>query len=148
MEPKTRLTHNLLAESEAYGYTLTIWGAGALLINTYGTPGLSEVFLYIGGALSGFAALGAVAFDSITTAPNEQDRQVVVVSIIHVLATMGNLVVSFLVIQFVTFLHVPNQIGFAVVGFQATAGYNILLLLETYVSRILLQKTPFTESLD
>lgn len=48
MEPQDQLAQNLLSEAEAYGYTLSIWESGALLLTTYGTPALVEGFLYVG----------------------------------------------------------------------------------------------------
>lgn len=51
MDARQRLAQNLTSESEAYGYTLTIWGTGAILINQFGTPGMTQISLYVGGAL-------------------------------------------------------------------------------------------------
>ena len=55
MNLREQLARNLTAESEAYGYTLTIWGGGSILINQYGTPTISRIFFYIGGALAASA---------------------------------------------------------------------------------------------
>ncbi|WP_135824340.1 hypothetical protein [Halorussus ruber] len=63
MDPTDRLTHNLVAESEAYGYTLTVWGSGAMLIHPFGMPDLGTVFLFVLGALLGFGSLGFIDFD-------------------------------------------------------------------------------------
>ena len=68
MNLRKQLARNLTAESETYGYTLTIWGGGSILINQYGTPTIGHIFLYIGGALVGFAALAAIAFPHLFTA--------------------------------------------------------------------------------
>jgi hypothetical protein len=59
MDPRSRLTNNLTAESEAYGYTLTIWGSGAMLIYKVQTPDLFHILLLTFGAVLGFGVLGA-----------------------------------------------------------------------------------------
>lgn len=40
-----------------YGYTLTVWSSGALLIHFRGAPAVWEVFLFLVGAIVAFAAL-------------------------------------------------------------------------------------------
>jgi hypothetical protein len=40
-----------------YGYTLTIWSSGALLIHFRRSPAVWEVFLFVAGAVVAFAAL-------------------------------------------------------------------------------------------
>ncbi len=40
-----------------YGYTLTIWSSGALLMHFRGSPGVGEVFLFLAGALLAFTLL-------------------------------------------------------------------------------------------
>ncbi len=38
-----RLADTLVPEAEAYGYTLTVWGAGGVVIHRFGPPGYWEV---------------------------------------------------------------------------------------------------------
>src|SRR4051794_28688171 len=40
-----------------YGYTVTMWCSGQVLIHFHGTPGLGLVALFAGGALTGFGAV-------------------------------------------------------------------------------------------
>ncbi|HTU86334.1 MAG TPA: hypothetical protein VMF57_12220 [Solirubrobacteraceae bacterium] len=40
-----------------YGYTLTVWSSGALLIHSRGSPAVWEVFLFLTGAVVAFAVL-------------------------------------------------------------------------------------------
>ncbi len=42
-----------------YGYTVTIWAAGAYLIGLRGLPGLLEAFAFVSGALIAFALLAS-----------------------------------------------------------------------------------------
>ena len=130
MDPERSLERNLVSESKAYGYTLTIWGAGALLVTVFGVPTILEVFLYVVGALVGFAVLAWVAFKEFFARESPpQDVGVEVASMVHVLATLGNLVVSYLLVVGLRPVG-PGAAVFLVVGFQTTVGYNLLLLIE------------------
>lgn len=44
-----------------YGYTITVWSSGALLMHTHGPPAVRDVFLFAIGALIGFGVLGVLA---------------------------------------------------------------------------------------
>jgi len=44
-----------------YGYTVTVWATGALLIHLHGTPNVAEAFAFVGGALTAFALLSWLA---------------------------------------------------------------------------------------
>jgi hypothetical protein len=136
MEPSQRLAHNLVAESKAYGYTLAIWGAGALLIHEFGTPDALEVGLYIGGALAAIAVLTAVAFGGVLTEHERDGQQVVAASMVHILATGGNLVVSYALVVLVERIGFPEPVPFVLVGFQTTCLYNVFLLFEHAVVEV------------
>jgi hypothetical protein len=45
------------ASAAPYGYTLTVWSSGALLIHFRGSPTVWEVFLFLTGAVMAFAVL-------------------------------------------------------------------------------------------
>lgn len=152
MDPTDRLAHNLVAESEAYGYTLTIWGAGAMLIHRFGMPDLIQVFLYVTGALAGFGSLGLIAFDHFVTELEPHDRgHLVVTSMVHIVSTLGNLALVYLLVEFVLVYGFPDWSAFLLVGLQATFTYNGLLLLEGLLSERFARAAPFvtdTEELD
>jgi len=44
-----------------YGYTVTTWSSGQVLIHFHGTPGLALVGLFAAGALAGYAILQGAA---------------------------------------------------------------------------------------
>jgi hypothetical protein len=50
-----------MLESSAapYGYTISVWSSGALLMHIRGQPSVADVFAFVVGAVAGFAALGA-----------------------------------------------------------------------------------------
>lgn len=136
MEPRERLAQNLVFESKAYGYTLTIWGSGALLISQYGTPTAVQILSYVGGALAAFTALALVAFNTLFRETRaDSDQQVIVTSIVHVFATFGNLLISYGIVFYVFLDDLPSAILFLAVGFQATFLYNVLLLVEEGTAR-------------
>jgi hypothetical protein len=47
-----------------YGYTVTMWSSGQVLIHFHGTPSLVLIALFAAGALGGYAILQAVALGS------------------------------------------------------------------------------------
>jgi hypothetical protein len=49
------------ASAAPYGYTLTIWTSGAVTTHARGIPTALEALLFLAGAVSGFALIGAVA---------------------------------------------------------------------------------------
>jgi hypothetical protein len=136
MDWTRRLAHNLSAEAQAYGYTLTIWGAGAILIGVYDVPEPPEILLFVGGALVGYGGLAAVAFDSLLDSrATEAEATLAVASAVHVVSTLGNLVVSYAVVVAASRASLPSAVAFTVVGAQATVTYNLLLLMEDYLVR-------------
>lgn len=67
-----------------YGYTVSIWSSGALLIHGEGFPGVVEVFLFFSGALLGFAAVGSFAHGVLRTrAPMVPSSGHVLVGLLH-----------------------------------------------------------------
>lgn len=136
MDFADRLAGNLTAEAQAYGYTLTVWGAGAMLVSAYGPPDVTSVFLYVSGALVGFGALAAVAFGGLfERRDSSPSSTLLAASTIHVAATLGNLAVSYAAVVAARGVELPASWTFFLVGVQATATYNLLLLLEEYVVR-------------
>ena len=44
-----------------YGYTITIWTSGAVLEHGHANPGVGEAYLFLLGAVGGFAAVALIA---------------------------------------------------------------------------------------
>ncbi|MGZ0746966.1 hypothetical protein [Haloparvum sp. AD34] len=134
MDARTQLEANLSSESEAYGYTLCIWGAGALLVDAFGVPGVTRTLAYVAGALLGFGVLAVVAFRGVTaTATVSESPSSLVASTIHIVATGGTLTGVHGFLLLVGEAHVT--LAFAAVGCLATVAYNVLLLLESSLVR-------------
>lgn len=49
-------------QANAYGFTLVVWGTGALAIWQLGKPDPADVFAYLGGALVSISLIVAVVF--------------------------------------------------------------------------------------
>lgn len=135
MEPSKRLARNLVAESKAYGYTLTIWGGGAILVAHYGTPNIVQVAAYVGGALVAMALLAVVAFGGLLTEQRRPEgERPPAAAMVHIAATGGSLLVSYLV-SVGGQGRLPPALVFSLVGFLATALYNALLVFEDTLGR-------------
>ncbi|MFH5800287.1 hypothetical protein [Haladaptatus sp. CMAA 1911] len=135
MNPTEQLARSLLSESKAYGYTLTIWGGGAILMNQYGSPRIVEIFLYILGALAAFGILAGITFDELFSTPtSDPDEQLIVASMVHVVATFGNLILGYGILAALN-PGFPANWGFLLIGFWGTLSYNLLLLLESGFAR-------------
>lgn len=146
LDLRRQLAQNLTAESEAYGYTLSVWGGGAILINQYGTPSIIEIFLYIGGALLAFAVLAAIAFrhlfDELETA---RQRQFIIASMIRIISTLGSLVLAYFITIATINSWIPSAKGFLFIGFQVTFTYNLFVLSEQATTRVVALITPSAE---
>lgn len=136
MDARTRLESNLTAESEAYGYTLSIWGAGALLTHTFGLPDVERTLAYLIGALVGFTVLAVLAWGDISSEMSVEETPTSrVVSAIHLFATGGSILATHGLITVAGDLYAP--IVFFLTGGLVTMAYNLLLLVEALVGRLL-----------
>jgi hypothetical protein len=52
----------LSRQANAYGFTLVVWGTGALAISELGKPNPADVFAFIGGALVSISLIVAAVF--------------------------------------------------------------------------------------
>jgi hypothetical protein len=58
--PRAGVRDHAEASATPYGYTISIWSSGALLMHYRGQPAVGDVFAFVAGAVAGFATLGAV----------------------------------------------------------------------------------------
>ena len=107
-----------------YGYTLTVWTSGAMLTRHRGLPSTGEAFLFVVGAVAGFALLGIVVvlgrgvpFDP----PRAGLRRT---GMVHLLAVGGALGAATLV----ALIH--SGIAWPLGAFVATATYLAIATLE------------------
>lgn len=128
MEFLGRLQKNMKSESEAYGYTLSVWGSGALLLQTYNLEA-SHIFLFVLGGVLGFGLLDYIAFRGLKNRVNiKPPEDILSGSMIHLMSALGTLLISYLMIMAGFGLEVMYTA--LLVGFNTTFSYNVLLLLE------------------
>jgi hypothetical protein len=63
---RTNLQTAVSNSAAPYGYTLTVWTSGAIMTHAQGIPTGLEAVLFLGGAVAGFAAVGAGAHGSVS----------------------------------------------------------------------------------
>lgn len=114
----------LNAQASAYGFTLTIWGTGALAMYQLGRPGPAEVFGYVGGALIAAVLVIAGAF-GVRGLLREDAPDRRAFSAMHLpsipIAMLGGWSVTFLL---------RGWAGYLGAGFVAVLLYELVLALE------------------
>lgn len=58
---RAALATTVAASAAPYGYTVTMWSVGAIVIRAHGLPAVGEVFAFAAGALCGFRLMGLLA---------------------------------------------------------------------------------------
>jgi hypothetical protein len=128
------LKRNTTEESIAYGYTLSIWGSGAFLIQFLELTPLS-VLAYVFGGVVGFGLLASVVFSDLfgdVSGAGTRDR-LIVASMIHIFASFGNVLASYGLVVALKGLMNPVFIFF-LIGVHATVTYNLMLVVEELIS--------------
>ncbi|QKQ98353.1 hypothetical protein GKQ38_02385 [Candidatus Nanohaloarchaea archaeon] len=130
MNALDNIRDNITDESAAYGYTLSIWGSGALLLNKYSMdPGAILAFVF--GGVIGFALLAAISFRGLFEEVESPDVDHIAASMIHIFASLGSVLITYLVITSVENFSKPLVF---LIGAHVTFTYNLLLVLEELVS--------------
>lgn len=123
MDYRHHLRSVVAASAAPYGYTLTLWTAGAVTTHADGLPTALDAVLLLAGAVAAFAAVGAFAFGSINglLAPGARG-DVRVWGGVH-LPSVGT---SILLVWLITSV-VHGWIVWPLVGFTATATYLLVI---------------------
>lgn len=148
LAPRKHLAERVASESEAYGYTLTVWGTGALLIHHFGSPGFGSIVAFVLGAVAGFALVVTVTasglFQRIRSNNREYNRHRFAIATVHILSTLGAIGANAALIA-VLGRWAPSWAILAVAGFVATVVYNTLLTLEVAASRLIYDRLENVE---
>lgn len=136
---KRRLRATLASQSAAYGFTLTIWGTGALGIRHYGAYAtIPEILAFVLGPLTAYSVLVLTMYrphEAPVRLPEAQYTVVAFLDFASVPAALG--------IALVVYNTVPwPLLGMPVAGFAATLVYNLLFAAQ--VSVFLPRQTPDT----
>lgn len=130
MDTAKALRGNLTAESKAYGYTLSVWGTGAVLITSYEALMPETILLYVLGGTIGFGLMAYFAFKSLFRRFDyEREEKMIVASMVHVIASFGTVLISYIALQLLKGTVPPEVLGL-VLGMHAMITYNLLLLIE------------------
>jgi hypothetical protein len=101
-----------------YGYTLTVWTTGAVLIHARGVPTTVEALLFMIGAVVAFAVVGAAAFRSNPTVHGRATSHPVLWGSFHFVPVAASIGAASLVAHFV-----QGAAAWPLAGLTATAIY-------------------------
>lgn len=94
---RTALRSAVSSEAKAYGFTLVIWGTGALLVYEQGTPRPYEVLLFAAGALAAMTIAVLAAFGGPRATWTEEEPLRYAFGALRVVSVIAALLVGWLV---------------------------------------------------
>jgi hypothetical protein len=101
-----------------YGYTLTVWTTGAVLIHARGVPTTAEALLFMVGAVAAFASTGALAFRANPNVKARATSHPVLWGSFHFVPVAASVGIASLVAHFV-----QGAAAWPLAGFTATGIY-------------------------
>jgi hypothetical protein len=111
-----------------YGYTLTVWSSGAVLMHSHGPPPVGDVFLFLLGGIAAFGAVAGAARGA-SDAPEPPHADLLATGASHFVAVAGAVGAAALI----------GDIGGGIVwplgAFAATLVYLMLATLELTIVR-------------
>ena len=102
-----------------YGYTVSLWSAGALTVHRLGSPSVWDILLFVIGAVMAFVVLASMGRDHLDTEVPMRVPSLVVVNLFPI-------VVALLVVAFPAQM-VGKPFGYFADSFLATAAYILSL---------------------
>lgn len=134
MDAQYALKRNISDESLAYGFTLSVWGSGAILLEFVEVFSADYALAYGLGTIISFGLLTLFVFNSLLEQYDIQARQTrVVASMIHVLGAVVNVGLSYLLVAYL-WDKLATETIFFIIGLQVMATYNVMLLVEILLS--------------
>ncbi len=130
MDYRHHLRAVVAASAAPYGYTLTLWTAGAVTTHAAGLPTALDAVLLLAGAVLGFGAVGAFAFGSINgvLAPGARG-DIRVWGGVHFPSVGLSILLTWLLTRLV---HGP--VVWPLVGFTATVTYLLMIGLQFWMA--------------
>jgi uncharacterized membrane protein len=108
------------ASAAPYGYTITVWSTGALLIHFRHPPKVWEVFLFVAGAVGAFASLWLIGRGAIEEArPLGQGAARALAGVLDVFA------ISLAVGAAALIAMIPSWVAWPLAAFGATVLYMV-----------------------
>ena len=132
LAPLRRAFATMVSASAApYGYTLTVWSSGALLIHFRRSPTVWEVFLFLTGAVVAFATLWVVGRGAIEHAhPVSQQSARARAGALDLFAVGGAVGAAALLSM------IPSWTAWPMTAFGATAVYMVAASLQLAVADV------------
>lgn len=117
-----------------YGYTVSLWSAGALTIARLGPPSVLEVLLFVVGAVCAFVALAGLGHDHLEAEVPMRVPWLVVVNLFPIVAAL-------IVVAFPSRM-LGRSLAYFADSFLATAAYILSLAGLVRVTRGLRGRAP------
>lgn len=108
-----------------YGYTLSIWTSGSLLIAAHGLPNLVQALSFMLGSVTGYGLVGRLAFGNLGEPEGEMGRAPALWGNVHILSIGGTILASYPASHLL-----DGYLAWFATGFVATAAYLLLLAVE------------------
>ncbi len=105
------------ASAAPYGYTITVWSSGAVLIHFRGAPNVGDVFGFAIGALAGFSVIGLLAHRGLRAEEVHSPAERILAGVLHWFAIGAALGVVALIAQ------IPDWVAWPLAMFAATTVY-------------------------
>jgi hypothetical protein len=124
--PAYRSAVHLVLERSAvpYGYTLTVWSSGAMLMHRHGAPPPLDVFLFLGGGALAFAVLVLAAGRLVPAEPLAAGAtRIKATGALQLVSVAAAVAVADLAAQ------ISGQLAWLVGSFAATATFLLLVSL-------------------
>ena len=122
----------LAGESRAYGFTISFWGSGAILVNQFGAPGLELALMYGIGGITGFGILALGSFGGVTKEVEDEGSNYLALGTIHYLASLLPIVATSFIAN-----NLEAVPAFFLGGLSVSLMYNLLALVEEDLSEAL-----------
>lgn len=111
-----------------YGYTLTVWSSGAVLMRSHGPPPVGDVFLFLIGGVAAFATIAALARGA-PDAPQPRPADLLATGSTHFVAVAGAVGAAALIAE------IGSGIAWLLGSFTATLVYLLLATLALTIVR-------------
>lgn len=111
-----------------YGYTITIWTAGAVLEHDHPKPNVAQAYLFLLGAVAGFAVIALLAARSNHHELDAASQDLVRTGVINALALATALGAAALVAM------IPGASAWPLGSFAATAIYLLVASIELTIA--------------
>jgi hypothetical protein len=112
-----------------YGYTITVWSTGAVVMGRHGSPGVGFVFLFAAGAIAGFAAMVVIGRAARSDALEPASGDLLAAGVAHVAAVGAAIGAAALIAR------IGGGVAWPLASFAATAVYLALASLELLLAR-------------